>query len=89
MTDLLKKDCFKWNELATSSFVKLKEAMVPAPMLEFPDFSKQFTVETDASNSGVGAVLIQDSHPISFYSCKIAGRMSSAPIYVKEMYAIT
>lgn len=72
MTDLLKKNCFKWGELAATSFVKLKEAMVTAPVLGFPDFSKQFTIETDACKSGVGAVLSQDTHPISFFSRKIS-----------------
>lgn len=48
MTDLLKKVCFKWGELAQESFEKLKQAMVSAPVLKFPDFNKQFTIETDA-----------------------------------------
>lgn len=89
MIDLLKKDSFRWNESASSSFEDLKKAMVIAPVLGFPDFSKQFVVETDASKHGVGVLLIQESHPISFYSCKLSGRLSAASIYVKEMYAIT
>lgn len=89
MTDLLKKDSFLWNQEATDSFELLKKAMVSAPVLAFPDFSQQFVVETDASSSGVGAVLLQLNHPISFYSCKITGRLKAASIYVKEMFAIT
>lgn len=57
-------------------------------MIGFPDLSKQFIVETNACNSGVEAVLIQEKHPL-FYSYKISGRLCSTSIYIKEMYAIT
>jgi hypothetical protein len=33
-----------------------------------PDFSKTFTVECNASSHGFGAMLVQDSHPIAFFS---------------------
>lgn len=89
MTNLLKKNSFLWNQEATTSFQKLKDAMVSASVLAFPDFSQIFIVETDACNSGVGAVLLQQNHPISFYGCKIIGRLLAASIYVKEMFAIT
>lgn len=62
--------------------------MVTSPVLGFPDFSKEFIVETDASNTGIEVVLSQDKHPISFYSCKLSGRMKSASVYVREMFAI-
>lgn len=46
-------------------------------------------METDACNTGVGAVIIQNKYPISFFSKKIAEKLSSTTIYVKEMYVIT
>lgn len=89
MTDLLKKDSFIWNKKATSSFLSLKEAMTTTPILSYPDFSKQFIVETDACMVGIGAVLLQEKHPIAYYSSKISGRMAGASIYTRKMFVIT
>lgn len=38
---------------------------------------------------GIGTVLSQEGHPISFFSKKFSPRLQSASIYNQEMYAIT
>ena len=66
LTDLTKKDAFKWNEEAENSFQKMKEVMSSCHILALPDFSKPLVVECDASSGGVGVVLKKGQQPITF-----------------------
>jgi RNase H-like domain found in reverse transcriptase/Reverse transcriptase (RNA-dependent DNA polymerase)/Integrase zinc binding domain/Integrase core domain len=63
ITDLLKgkkkSQTITWTDDAENSFLKIKELLVSAPILTQPDFSKEFSVQSDASNTGLGAVLSQ------------------------------
>lgn len=63
LTDLLKKDAFFWSEQADSAFSELKKVMSMALVLHLPDFKETFMMETDASNVGIGAVLMQKGTP--------------------------
>ena len=48
---------FQWDEACQESFDRLKLLLIQAPLLVFPDFTKPFVLETDASGQGLGAVL--------------------------------
>ena len=63
--------------------------MTQAPILAMPDFSKPFELETDASGHTIGVVLMQDRHPIAFFSKKMSIKMSASSTYVRELFAIT
>lgn len=57
---LLSKDKrFEWSEQCQVAFETLKEKLISAPILAYPDTSKSFILTCDASDSAVGYVLGQ------------------------------
>lgn len=68
LTDMLRKDSFKWDSISTNAFNSLKTTLVTFPIVALPNFSKTFVVETDASGSVIGVVLMQVKHPIAYIS---------------------
>jgi transposase InsO family protein len=49
-----------WREEHQQALDKLKAALTSTPVLAYADYSKPFILETDASHTGLGAVLSQD-----------------------------
>uniref|UniRef100_A0A3B3HJB6 Gypsy retrotransposon integrase-like protein 1 n=1 Tax=Oryzias latipes TaxID=8090 RepID=A0A3B3HJB6_ORYLA len=85
---------FIWDSAADAAFKRLKTLFVSAPILIQPDVSKQFIVEVDASDSGVGAVLSQreDSSgklkPCAFFSRKLSPTEQNYDVGNRELLAI-
>ena len=60
--ELLKpKVKFEWQLRHQKAFVTLKEKMTAEPLVRLPDLDKPFIVKTDACDTGMGAVLLQES----------------------------
>lgn len=55
-----KKEGVVWSQEAEKAFTEVKQALVEAPVLRSPDFDLPFTVQCDASDTGLGGVLTQE-----------------------------
>jgi hypothetical protein len=51
-------------------------------------FTQTFIIETDACDTGIGAVLMQNGHPIAFMNKALPNRAKALSTYDKEMLAI-
>ncbi|CAL0305045.1 unnamed protein product [Lupinus luteus] len=89
LKELVKKNVvFHWGERQEQAFNQLKAKLTSAPVLLLPNFAKSFELECDASNIGIGAVLMQEGHPISYFSEKLNGAALNYSTYDKELYAL-
>ena len=73
LTKLLRgKEPFVWSEDQQLAFDELKSCLLAPPILRFPSFDKPFFIATDASDTGLGASLLQEVDgklmPISYAS---------------------
>ena len=88
LTQLLKKKQFHWSDTAEAAFLNLKTAMTNTPVLAMPNFAEPFTIETDACDDGIGAVLMQQGKPIAFLSKALSDTHKRLSIYEKEFLAL-
>jgi hypothetical protein len=88
LTQLLTKKGFQWSEQAQQAFDQLKHAMVNTPVLALPNFDRPFSIETDACDTGIGAVLVQDAHPIAYFSKALGVKNQQLSTYEKEFLAV-
>ncbi|CAM5173812.1 unnamed protein product [Eretmochelys imbricata] len=95
LTDLTRKkqpNVVQWTEKCQKAFSQLKVALTSDPVLRAPNFDQPFVVTTDASERGVGAVLMQEGpdqefHPVVsavFLSKKLSERESHWSVSEKE-----
>ena len=57
-------------------------------MLTLLDLQQPFTIEIDASDYAIGAVLTQQGHPVAYHSETLSETVRKYPTYDKEMYSI-
>jgi RNase H-like domain found in reverse transcriptase/Integrase zinc binding domain/Chromo (CHRromatin Organisation MOdifier) domain/Integrase core domain len=94
LTRLLQKDRpFAFDEAARQTFRQLKTAFTSAPVLAHFHPDRPSTLETDASDYAIAAVLSQPDannilHPVAFYSRKLTPAELNYEIHDKEMLAI-
>ena len=95
LTDLTKKGepkKVRWQEPQEKAYTSLKAMLTSAPILRIPDVKKPFVLRTDASDVGLGAVLLQEYdgklYPVSYASRKLLDRERNYSAIEKECLAV-
>ncbi len=85
---------FTWSEVAQNAFDHLKRLFTSAPILITPDPTRQFIIEVDVSDVGVGAILSQRSsrddkvHPCAFFLHRLTSAERNYDVGNRELLAI-
>jgi transposase InsO family protein len=93
LTSLLRTNTrFHWSTEAGHSFDQLRNCLISAPILTTPNFSEKFTIQCDASDRAIGAVLTQgegkDEKVVAFMSKKFTGPQRKYAATEKECLAV-
>jgi hypothetical protein len=89
MTELLvKSKTFEWMPRHEASFQELKKRLTTAPVLTMPDMEKPFLIYYDASGQGLGYVLMQDGHVVTYTSRQLRKHEEKNPTHDLELAAM-
>ena len=82
-----------WSEECETAFRHVKAVLCELPVLRAPDFAKPFALAVDASQVGVGAVLMQPdeenvNHPVCYFSKKFTPAQRNYSVVEQELLAI-
>lgn len=88
LTMLLKKDRSEWGKESNEAFQELKRAMSSTLILVVLDFTQPFIIETDACQTGIGAVLMQNRRSIACLNQVLGQKNMGLSIYKKELLAL-
>ncbi|CAF4851479.1 unnamed protein product [Rotaria sp. Silwood1] len=91
--DLTKKHAkFIWGDEQQNSYNKIKQLLTTKPLLQFPDSDLPFVIQVDASNYGIGAVLMQNfgtgEQPVAYMSQKLNKQQQNWNATEKECFAV-
>ena len=95
LTDLTRKGCptkLVWEKCHEIAFQSLKSSLIHSPILKLPNIKESFILQTDASDRGLGAVLLQSVEdqklPVAYASRKLKESESAYATVEKECLAI-
>ena len=89
LRNLLKKDAeFVWDANHDKCFAELKETITEDATLQYFDVQKTPTLQTDASQRGLGAALLQDRKPVAYASKSLSSTERNYACIERELLAI-
>ncbi|GJT46768.1 putative reverse transcriptase domain-containing protein [Tanacetum coccineum] len=89
LTSLTQKNQkYKWGEKKEEAFQTLKNNLCDAPILSLPDGIEDFVVYCDASNQGLGCVLMQKGKVIAYASRQLKNHERNYTTHDLELGAV-
>jgi hypothetical protein len=86
MTELLEKGkTFEWKPKCEASFQELKKRLTMTPVLTMADMENPFSIYYDASDQGLGCVLLQHGHIVVYASRQLRKHQEKYPTHDLEL----
>ncbi|KAG0420263.1 Transposon Tf2-9 polyprotein, partial [Dictyocoela roeselum] len=84
----LKQNTFKWEDTDDEKMEKIFSEIKNQRVLHYPDLNKEFELRCDASDIGIGALLLQENKLIGVFSKKLKGSEKNYSTVEKEAFSI-
>ncbi len=89
LTALCSKNAkWRWTSIEQKAFATMKKIIGRETLLTYPQFNRPFDIYTDASHTQLGAVVMQDNHPVAFYSRKLNPAQTRYTTTERELLSI-
>ena len=89
LRELTKKEVpWTWDTIQQQALEKLKKAVSGTPVLRYYNIPEEVTLQCDASQSGLGAALMQNGQPVAYASRALTPTETRYAQIKKELLAI-
>ena len=77
-----------WTEHQDQAFQRIRQLVTKAPVLKYYEPTEELTLQSDASQTGLGAVLTQNGQPLAFASRALSDTETRYAQIEKELLSV-
>lgn len=79
-------NAFNWEDEDMDNLKKIYDEIKEQILHHYPDIKRPFTIETDASEHAMGAILKQDNHIVGIYSYKFNKSEENYTVVIRNIF---